>query len=84
MPLRCSEIPDRANAYIDRETSVIDYLKVASHLATCPNCRTYVRGLRVTRTLAAASLVAEMPEELRRRLDRGDHRSDDNLEPTKP
>lgn len=66
--LRCRDIPEIANGYIDRETSVVEFAKVAAHLSTCTDCRTYVRSLRVTRALAADSLRSAMPSALKARL----------------
>ncbi|WP_407050953.1 zf-HC2 domain-containing protein [Methyloraptor flagellatus] len=76
--LQCRDIPDRANAYIDREGSMASLAAVALHLTACTNCRRYMRGLRAVRRLAAASFRAESPDAALAALGLGDR---SNTEP---
>lgn len=77
MTIKCRDIPEKANDYVDREGPVGVRLGVALHLATCSNCRTYVRGLRLTRRIAAASFRTEAPDAVVTRLGLGDGPSTD-------
>lgn len=54
--IRCDEIPDRASDWIDSAGRRRDRLALALHLAICSDCRGYVRGLKQTRRLVAATL----------------------------
>lgn len=62
--LRCSEIPDLASDYIGREGSTRTRMMVSLHLAQCKNCRTYVRGLKMTRSLVTQSVREPVSDEL--------------------
>jgi hypothetical protein len=62
--LKCIQIPALANGYIDRELNLRDRVGVAVHLASCGNCRTYVRGLKLTRDVISQSVRAEVPNTL--------------------
>lgn len=60
----CRQIPDVASDYIDREGSKGTLVSVALHLATCRACRSYVRGLKTTRSITAMSLAGPVPDAL--------------------
>ncbi len=62
--LSCREIPNIANDYIDREGSTRTRVMVSFHLAQCKNCRTYVRGLKITRSLVSESIRQPVADEL--------------------
>jgi len=70
--IKCRDIPEKANDYVDRDGPVGERLGVALHLATCSHCRTYVRGLRFSRRIAASSFRTEAPEAVVTRLGLGD------------
>lgn len=54
--LTCSEIPALASDLIDGQLPLVQRARVQLHLALCPNCRTYVRGLSASIRLTAESL----------------------------
>jgi predicted anti-sigma-YlaC factor YlaD len=64
----CREVPDVASDYISREGSKRTRLMVAIHLAQCSNCRTYIRGLKIARSIAAESLRGSVPTALLQNL----------------
>lgn len=72
MKPKCKDIPGRADAYIDREGPIGERLGTALHLVTCHNCRSFVRGLRRTKLLAASSFRTQSPDAVVRRLGLGD------------
>ncbi len=62
--LSCREIPNIASDYISREGSKRTRLMMSLHLAQCKNCRTYVRGLKITRSLVSDSIRGPVADEL--------------------
>lgn len=69
--LKCISIPDLADDYLDRDGPLAGRIGVALHLSVCGHCRAYVRGLSVTKRLAAESLRAEAPETVLDRIGMG-------------
>ncbi|HUG60716.1 MAG TPA: hypothetical protein VMP03_02660 [Methylomirabilota bacterium] len=67
--MSCRDTPVRTDTWIDRDGLFVDRALFAMHLAMCAPCRTYVRSMRITRDLAAASLRAEIPDGLAATLD---------------
>jgi hypothetical protein len=53
-----------ASDYISREGSTRSQMMMSLHLAQCKDCRTYVRGLKVTRSLISESLREPVSDEL--------------------
>lgn len=62
--LSCREIPEIASDYINREGSTRTRVMVSLHLAQCKHCRTYVRGLKITRSLVSESVREPVADEL--------------------
>lgn len=62
--LSCREIPDIASDYISREGSTLTRMMMSLHLAQCKDCRTYVRGLKITRSLISESVREPVTDEL--------------------
>ena len=62
--LSCREIPGIASDYISREGSTRTWMMMSLHLAQCKNCRTYVRGLKITRSLISESVREPVSDEL--------------------
>lgn len=58
--LTCREIPALASDLVDGELPFVQRARAGLHLALCPHCRTYVRGLSATIRLTADSLQREL------------------------
>ncbi len=66
--LSCREITDIASDYINREGSTRTWMMTSLHLAQCKNCRSYVRGLKITRSLISESVREPVTDELLQKL----------------
>jgi len=71
--LSCKEISELVTAYAEGHLSFGDRLRFRLHIATCRDCRTYVRQLRVTARalgrLPEPKIPPAIEEELMRRFD---------------
>lgn len=55
--LTCVELVAVSSDYLDGQLRFADGLSVRTHLAMCPNCRRFVRHLRLT-----LQVVQQMPQ----------------------
>lgn len=62
--LSCRDIPEIASDYINREGSMRTRMMMSLHLAQCRNCRSYVGGLKITRSLISESVRGPVADEL--------------------
>jgi hypothetical protein len=46
--LRCKEITEKANEFVEHELPIFDRLKFRVHLFMCVNCKRYVDQIRTT------------------------------------
>ena len=56
--LKCREVSELGSAFIERQLGFAARLAVLAHLSLCPNCRLYLRQLRLT-----AETLRQLPPE---------------------
>lgn len=47
--LTCRDVTERASVYLDDHLSILTNIRVGLHLASCANCRSYVKQLVLIR-----------------------------------
>lgn len=60
--LNCRELVAHSSDFLDGQLSVRQRLAVRVHLATCRNCRRFIRQMRVTQALLRRLPDAPIPE----------------------
>lgn len=66
--LTCKQITELVTAYAEGQLGVMDRVRFRLHIATCPNCRSYVRQLQATARALGALPPPELPPELEAEL----------------
>ena len=56
--LNCRELVAHSSDYLDGQLRIRERIAVRLHLATCANCRRFLRQMRVTQ-----ALLRQLPEE---------------------
>lgn len=56
--LNCRELVAQSSDYLDGQLRIRERIAVRLHLATCANCRRFLRQMRVTQ-----ALLRQLPEE---------------------
>jgi len=51
--LTCHNVADRTTDYLDERMSILTRARVGLHLATCADCRAYVKQIALVRDAAA-------------------------------
>ena len=60
--LTCAEVVDLLADYLEGALAAREHARVEEHLATCPDCTTYVEQLRTTIGLAGRLREDDVPE----------------------
>jgi anti-sigma factor RsiW len=67
-PLNCRELVDLITDYLERQLSPADRGVFDVHVATCPDCRTYLSQIEATRRAAGRLTEADIEPEAERAL----------------
>lgn len=54
MMLTCRELAEQADAFLDREMSLGQRLRIRLHMSMCNGCARFMRQMRMTRSLITA------------------------------
>ena len=66
--LTCREVTDRTSDYLDERLPIVTKIRVALHLASCADCRTYVQQIALVRDAPALLLKPRLSPINRLRL----------------
>lgn len=66
--LTCKEITELVTAFAEGQLGLMDRVRFRLHISMCPNCRAYVRQLRITARALGRLPEPEIPPDLQAEL----------------